>query len=479
MEGGEGTGYDADVVVIGGGFAGLVAARTLADALPAGSRIVLLEARERVGGRAFTASLSSVRVDMGAEWFHPALHCHVAREVEAYGAAFQPSEGEGDDSACKYFWADGSSTCDNSNETETDGCPVPHSFSKEFRRVMAAINEDIKLLSPQLDSADPSEDYFKYDIPYFEYVMKLGAQGPTQDFLLAQGFAHSGAGAGEVSALSVLLDICAFGSAETAFCAPLSRIDCGAGGLADLIAEDLARRPSVDIRLQSVVTRVAATGTGTVVDYCGGSLLAHYAIVAVPLNVLGDIIFHPQLDIAIHEASFTVNIGACYKYWAKVTSPPPLEFDQTMSPTNSIVESYLRRCEGSATEYVCAGFSLQDYTADDSVHVLAAELGALYGPGGAVCPNTMLCHDWVRDPFSRGTWLAIRAGRAKLFVNASKKLLCPLATILDGYGSGVVLAGGDLSAHWHGWVEGAIESGIAAAQHVLVGYASRSSVLPG
>ena len=42
---------DADVIVVGGGFAGLRAARDLADA---GRDVVLLEARDRLGGRTWT-----------------------------------------------------------------------------------------------------------------------------------------------------------------------------------------------------------------------------------------------------------------------------------------------------------------------------------------------------------------------------------------------------------------------------------------
>jgi monoamine oxidase len=57
------------VVVVGAGFAGLVAARQLSDSLPHGiSKVVVLEARDRVGGRTFTSCLASVQVDLGAEW---------------------------------------------------------------------------------------------------------------------------------------------------------------------------------------------------------------------------------------------------------------------------------------------------------------------------------------------------------------------------------------------------------------------------
>ncbi|HEX3458579.1 MAG TPA: FAD-dependent oxidoreductase, partial [Candidatus Baltobacteraceae bacterium] len=60
---------DADVVVIGAGAAGLAAARRLARS---GRRVVLLEARDRVGGRAFSHPIEGLplRAELGAEFIH-------------------------------------------------------------------------------------------------------------------------------------------------------------------------------------------------------------------------------------------------------------------------------------------------------------------------------------------------------------------------------------------------------------------------
>jgi monoamine oxidase len=60
---------DADVVVIGAGAAGLAAARRLARS---GRRVVLLEARDRTGGRAFSRPIegSPLRAELGAEFIH-------------------------------------------------------------------------------------------------------------------------------------------------------------------------------------------------------------------------------------------------------------------------------------------------------------------------------------------------------------------------------------------------------------------------
>ncbi len=56
-----------DVVVIGAGAAGIAAARTLTDD---GLAVAVLEARDRVGGRAVTVSLRGHPIDLGAHWLH-------------------------------------------------------------------------------------------------------------------------------------------------------------------------------------------------------------------------------------------------------------------------------------------------------------------------------------------------------------------------------------------------------------------------
>jgi monoamine oxidase len=60
---------DPDVVVIGGGAAGIAAARTLHDA---GRRVLLIEASNRLGGRAHTQVHDGFALDHGCGWLHSA-----------------------------------------------------------------------------------------------------------------------------------------------------------------------------------------------------------------------------------------------------------------------------------------------------------------------------------------------------------------------------------------------------------------------
>ena len=74
---------EADVVVVGAGLAGLRAARDLAEA---GQRVVVLEARDRVGGRGWTSTFpgTDLAIELGGSWFTDEQR-EVAAEVERYG----------------------------------------------------------------------------------------------------------------------------------------------------------------------------------------------------------------------------------------------------------------------------------------------------------------------------------------------------------------------------------------------------------
>lgn len=60
---------DFDVVIIGGGAAGIGAARRLA---PSGKKVLLLEAESRLGGRAWTHGIRGLTLDLGCGWLHSA-----------------------------------------------------------------------------------------------------------------------------------------------------------------------------------------------------------------------------------------------------------------------------------------------------------------------------------------------------------------------------------------------------------------------
>ena len=73
---------DVEVAVIGGGAAGIGAARRLRDA---GVKALILEARDRLGGRAWTIEAGGFPVDLGCGWLHSAKRNPWTKVAEAQG----------------------------------------------------------------------------------------------------------------------------------------------------------------------------------------------------------------------------------------------------------------------------------------------------------------------------------------------------------------------------------------------------------
>ncbi len=83
---------DVDVAVVGAGFAGLAAARELASA---GRSVIVLEARNRVGGRTVNAEIGEGQVvELGGQWIGPTQE-RVAALADAVGVETFPTHTEG------------------------------------------------------------------------------------------------------------------------------------------------------------------------------------------------------------------------------------------------------------------------------------------------------------------------------------------------------------------------------------------------
>ena len=421
-----------DAVVVGAGFADLVAARQLVEA---GKDVLVLEARERVGGRTFVGTYpgTDVVVDWGAEWFDPERHHFMAAEVARYGARFAPADEEG---AHRWFldgtWADGDE-------------PDALVDMDELERVLDHLRADIApiVFAKGMDQPNAAE----LDIPFSEYLEKLGASEAISDLLRAQSYTLTGALPSEFSALVYLREIAGFdGDPAYTFFQSLARVDIGSGGLAERIAADLGNR----IRLNEPVTAITQFEDRVEVVANGALYSARQVIVAAPLNTLGDIAFTPDLPPALGRLVDAGHTGRCVKVWAKLSNLPVAS---TLG-WPGIAEATIKRRihEDGQEKAIVAAFGLQPDLTVDRVDLLQAGLDRME-LGATV--DEVQGHDWIADPYSQGTWLATRPGQAADFAH------------LETHWGSIHLAGADFAQVWSGWVDGAIESGLEAGNAAL------------
>ncbi|MFK7886188.1 MAG: flavin monoamine oxidase family protein [Gammaproteobacteria bacterium] len=83
----------ANVLVIGAGFSGLAAARAVSRE---NQSVVVLEARDRVGGRALSQTVGAAAFDLGPAWVWPQYQPRIAALIDEFGAELVPQFETGD-----------------------------------------------------------------------------------------------------------------------------------------------------------------------------------------------------------------------------------------------------------------------------------------------------------------------------------------------------------------------------------------------
>ncbi|MGH2410748.1 MAG: flavin monoamine oxidase family protein, partial [Chloroflexota bacterium] len=181
-------------MVVGGGFAGVTAARDLGDT---GRSVLLLEARDRLGGRTWRRRFADTDhlLEFGGQWIAPRWQPHVAREVARYGLPLA----EGPEPRSFASLAGG--------VRRSGAIPVPPDEIFALERVMYELIHS----SYRLDSRDPLDNPpADLDSPFTEWLAPLRLPRATHDTIEAWVTGAFGCSLQVVSTLSVLSWIAAY-----------------------------------------------------------------------------------------------------------------------------------------------------------------------------------------------------------------------------------------------------------------------------
>ncbi|SFN61395.1 flavin monoamine oxidase family protein [Mycetocola miduiensis] len=418
-----------DVIVIGAGFAGATAAR---DSAEAGHSVLVLEGRDRLGGRTWYKHFRGKEkaLEFGGTWIAPDQQRYVKAEIERYGLELFQSP-----TYDKFGWGIG-------GEIINAPFPFPASDWPALERVIARIDSDsdrIRFYEEPLGQPGLED----LDIPFSDYVDRFDLPDRVRDFILAWPAFYFGAYPDKLSALHVLSWNTGFGSAVGWYLFLVDKIVGGTGVLIERILHDQQLRVeyNVDVR------QVRDHGDHVVVTAEDGTqYTAKHVIVTAPINTWERIDFSPSLPYSHQAMATEKQAGESVKIWALVPKQDEAFFGVGIHTTLKWLATEYTTDEGS---YLC-GFASAEADLDGSDLEAVTRAVQEFLPGIEVLDSDS--HDWNNDKFSNGTWMAYRPGQV---IAHSQALQQPHGRVFFG--------NSDLASGWAGWFDGAIESGARAA----------------
>lgn len=416
------TGEVDSVIVVGAGAAGVTVANALTGAkVPT----VVLEARDRVGGRIHTVDLGSAPVDLGASWIHNPRDNPLSDLARSLGISQVPFEAF--DEACGWDPASG------------DRVP-----SAEFRNLYATAEQ---VLAQALEGPDVR---LQTGIEKAAAELDLPERSRARVLALARLFTEA-----DSSGWLEELTVPGFPANTLEFDgSPMG--DVPVGGYRELVG---ALAAGLDVQLGCAVTWIEVGADGVRVGCEDGSeLAASHAVVTVPLGVLKgrSIDFRPALDSSRSHAIDRLGFGRFDKlvmrydhsYWQDIDvshlvctpsdgSPAP---QGLLSQDGILGQPIIMAFAFGSTHAWLADSELEEVTA--AAHdLLCRALGKELPP-----PVESLRSEWWRDPWTRGAYTYLKEGAT----------YDDLETLGRPHAGRVLFAGEATGAARTGFVDGAI-----------------------
>ncbi|MCE7979572.1 MAG: FAD-binding protein [Caldilinea sp. CFX5] len=269
-----------NVIVIGAGMAGLVAARLLHDS---GCAVTVLEARERLGGRIWTDQRLGAPCDLGASWVHGADHSPLADWCQALGIGLAVTSEE-----TRFVFANG--------QFQAEGEVLDRAWrgqlyaNRAIQRHSARLQRELAAgRTPQVSLADALEP-----------LLTSRRLRPLDQRVLAWRVSMA---EGVQGAPADQLDLREWFPKEVAMVNALPR-----GGYSQLI-NDAAQ--GLTIHTHEPVECISYDGAGVTVLTAANRYRADVALITVPLALLtsGKVRFEPPLPPTKQEAIARIGYG--------------------------------------------------------------------------------------------------------------------------------------------------------------------------
>jgi monoamine oxidase len=446
--------HEADVVVIGAGLAGLVAARKLSAR---GASVVVLEARDRVGGRVLNHELGDGKVvEVGGQWIGPTQDrlAALAREL---GVETFPTHVEG--------------------ENVID-------YRGSLRRYKGAIPRINPVVLVDIEQAQRRLNRLARRVPLgapWEAPDAERLDGQTAASWLRRNLATSAgrmlfelgieavwaAQPEDLSLLHVLFYIHSAGSLELLFETEGGAQQERFRGGSQLIALRMAEELGELVILGAPARRIEHAAEGVTVHADGAVARGKRALVAIAPTLAGRIGYDPPLSGYRDQLTQRMPMGTVVKCMAVYDEPfwrseglsgqgtsatGPVKVTSDNSPPDGSPGVLLGFLEGRHAR------ELGRASAEQRRSAVVGSFARLFGPRAAN-PEAYIEKLWAEEEFTRGCYgCHMPTGAWTSYGRALRPPIGPLHW-----------AGAEYATVWNGYMDGAVRSGEAAARELLAG----------
>ncbi|HET6326904.1 MAG TPA: flavin monoamine oxidase family protein [Planctomycetaceae bacterium] len=439
----------ADVLIVGAGVSGLIAARELTKR---NRSCLVLEARDRVGGRTFTQKLGKDWVDLGGQWIGPTQDklAALARELDV---PIFPQHHEGKKILS---WGGKISTFKGSMPWLSLATQLELGLldlrAKSYAKTFPL---DAPWQAPRAAEWDGEtvESWKRRHLRaggsrlFLDIVVRAVFTSEPRDlsFLYFLSYVKSGHG------LEMLTSIP--GGAQE------SRFVGGAQKLSIRMAEALGNR----VVLESPVWALEQTADGVTLETARGIFRGRYVIVAIPPLLAGRIRYASALPSRREQLMARMPMGSCIKYvatyerafWREAgysgeafsdTGPTVTTFDDSSHDGSPALVTF---SDGGVSR------TWGERLPEERRQAVLAELARFFGPQAAR-PTGFLEKNWSDDPWSGGCYAGVMGPGVMTDFGSALRQPC----------GRIHWAGTETAVEWTGYIDGAIESGQRAAGEV-------------
>jgi monoamine oxidase len=439
-----------DVVIVGAGVAGLCAARLLHRQ---GRSMVVLEARDRVGGRTLSQLVGREVLDLGGQWVGPTQDrlAELAREL---GVRTFPQHHDG-------------------RKILSWGGKLRH-FSGDVPWLSPLAMVELLLMRSRLGSmarrvppdrpweADTAAEWDGMTLEtwkrrhlrskgarlFLDVVTRAVLTSEPRDvsFLFFLSYLRWGQG------LDRLISI-PNGAQQDRF----------AGG-AQQICQQMAKELGPRVVLNAPVRAIAQDSAGVTVRTDAGEFRGRLAVVAVPPLLAGHIEYEPRLPVRRDQLTARMPMGSVIKYiavyertfWREAgfsgeafsdTGPAVTTFDDTSADGSQ--PALVTFSDGEVAR------TWSERTPEERRQAVLAEFVRFFGPE-AGRPVAFVEKNWLEDPWSRGCYVGVMGPGTMTAWGPALREPC----------GRIHWAGTETATEWMGYIEGAIQSGRRAADEV-------------